>query len=44
MLVMDWHNKRSEEDVNQTTVEMEMNAMKKTPAQFNVEQLDSIPI
>ena len=44
MLVKDWHDKRAEEDLNQTTVEMEMKAMKKTLAQFNVEQLGNIPI
>ena len=44
MQVKDWHNKRVEEDLNQTTVEMEMKAMEKTLAQFNVEQLGNIPI
>ena len=44
MLVKDWHDKRAEEDLNQTTVEMEMKAMEKTPAQFNVEQLGNVLI
>ena len=44
MLVKDWHDKRAEEDLNQTTVEMEMKAMERTLAQFNMEQLGNIPI
>ena len=40
----DWHNKRAEEDLNQTMMEMEMKATEKTVAQFNVEQLGNIPI
>ena len=39
MLVKDWRDKRTEEDLNQITVEMELKAMEKTLAQFNVEQL-----
>ena len=44
MLVKDWRDKRTEEDLNQTMVEMELKAMEKTLAQFNVEQLGNIPI
>ena len=29
LLVKDWHNQRAEEDLNQTTVEMEMKAMER---------------
>jgi hypothetical protein len=42
--VKDRHNQRAEEELNQTTVEMEMKAMEKTLAQFKVEQLGDIPI
>jgi hypothetical protein len=44
LLVKDWHDQRAEEELNQTTVEMEMKAMEKTLALFNVEQLGDIPI
>jgi len=44
MLVKDWLDKRAEEDLNQTTVKMEMKAMEKTLAQINVKQLGNIPI
>ena len=29
LLVKDWHNQRAEEEINQTTVKMEMKAMEK---------------
>ena len=43
-LVKDWHDHRAEGELNQQTVEREIRAMEKTVANYNVEQLGSIPI
>jgi hypothetical protein len=42
--VRDWHNKRSEKQSNQESVEMKMRAMEKKLTKYNVEQLGDIPI
>jgi hypothetical protein len=44
LLVKEWHDKRSEEDLNALTVAMEIQAMEKKLAKYNVEQLREIPI
>jgi hypothetical protein len=38
-LVIKWHDKRAEEDLNALTVAMEMKAMEKKLTKYNVEQL-----
>ncbi len=43
-LVNEWHDKRSEEELNALTVAMEINAMEKKLAKYNVKQLGEIPI
>jgi beta-xylosidase len=43
-LVMDLHNHRLEEDLNQETVDREMRPMELTLAKYNVEQLGVTPI
>jgi hypothetical protein len=43
-LVKDWHDRRSEEELNHVSVEMEMKAMKKKLIKYNVEQLGNIPL
>jgi hypothetical protein len=41
-LVKDWHDRRSEEELNHVSVEMEMMAMEKKLIKYNVEQLGNI--
>jgi hypothetical protein len=43
-LVKDWHNKRSEKELNQESVEMEMRAMEKKLTKYNVERLGDMPL
>jgi hypothetical protein len=43
-LVKEWHEKRLEEELNALTVAMEIKAMEKKLAKYNVEQLGEIPI
>jgi hypothetical protein len=42
-LVKEWHDTRSEAELNDTTVEMEMKAMAKKLQRYNVEQLGELP-
>jgi hypothetical protein len=39
LLVKEWHDKRLEEELNTLTVAMEIKAMEKKLAKYNVEQL-----
>ncbi len=43
-MVKDWHNRRSEEELNYVSVEMEMKAMEKILTKYNMEQLWNIPL
>jgi hypothetical protein len=43
-LVRDWHNRRTEEELNHVTIEMEMKAMEKKLAKYNVARLGDIPL
>ncbi len=43
-MVKEWHDKRSEEELNALMVAMEIKAMEKKLAKYNVEQLREIPI
>ncbi len=43
-MVKEWHDKMSEEEPNTLTVAIEINAMEKKLAKYNVEQLREIPI
>jgi hypothetical protein len=43
-LVKDWHNRRSEEELNHVSVKMEMKAMEKKIIKYNVEELENIPL
>jgi hypothetical protein len=43
-LVKDWHDRRSEEELNHVSVKMEMKAMEKKLTKYNVEQLGNIPL
>jgi hypothetical protein len=43
-LVKEWHDKRSEEELNALTVAMEIKAMEEKQAKYSVEQLGEIPI
>jgi hypothetical protein len=43
-LVKDWHDRRSEKELNQESVEIEMKAMEKKLTKYNVEQLGDIPL
>jgi hypothetical protein len=43
-LVRDWHDRRTEEKLNHVLVEMEMKAMEKKLANYNVAQLGDIPL
>ncbi len=36
-MVRDWHDKRSEKELNQESVKMEMRAMEKKLTKYNVE-------
>ena len=44
LLVKDWHDQRTEKNLNQVMVEMDMHAMEKTLSLYNMEQLGDIPI
>ncbi len=44
LLVKEWHDKRSEEELNALMVAMEIKAMEKKLAKYNMEQLGEIPI
>jgi hypothetical protein len=43
-LVKDWHNRRSEGDLQQETIEMETKAIEKKLRRYNVEQLGEMPL
>jgi hypothetical protein len=43
-LVKERHNQRTEDELNSTTVEMELKAMEKKLGTYNVEQLGDIPV
>jgi hypothetical protein len=43
-LVKDWHDRRSEEELNHVSVKIEMKAMEKKLIKYNVEQLGNIPL
>jgi len=43
-LVKEWHSHRAEGELNQDTVKREIRSMEKSVANYNVEQLGSIPI
>lgn len=43
-LVKEWHNRRTEAELNQVSVEMEMKAMEKKLTKYNVERLGEMPI
>ncbi len=43
-MVRDWHNRRTEEELNHVTIEMEMKAMEKKLAKYNVARLGDIPL
>ena len=42
-MVKEWHDKRTEAELNQGTVKMEMKAMEKKLSKYNVEQLGELP-
>jgi hypothetical protein len=44
MLVKDWHDRHSEGDLRQETIEMETKSMEKKLRRYNVEQLEEIPL
>jgi hypothetical protein len=44
LLVKEWHDKRLEEELTALTVVMEIKAMEKKLAKYNMEQLGEIPI
>ena len=44
VLAKQWQDQRTEGELNQQTVEMELSAMEKTLAQYNVEQLGEMPV
>ncbi len=43
-LVKDWHNRCSEGDLQQGTIEMETKSMEKKLRRYNVEQLGEMPL
>jgi hypothetical protein len=43
-LVKDWHDRHSEGDLRQETIEMETKSMEKKLRRYNVEQLGEIPL
>ena len=43
-LVKEWHDTRTEDELNQQTVEMEMSAMEKKLRKYNVERLGELPV
>ncbi len=43
-MVKDWHDRRSEEELNHVSVEMEMKAMEKKLTKYNVDRLGNIPL
>jgi hypothetical protein len=44
LLVKEWHDRRTEAELNHLSVEMEMKAMEKKLTKYNVEQLGEMPI
>jgi hypothetical protein len=44
LLVRKWQHRRAEEEMNHVTVEMEMRAMEKKLAKYNVARLGDIPL
>ncbi len=42
-LVKEWHDKRTEAELNHGTVEMEMKAMEKKLSKYNMERLGELP-
>ncbi len=44
MLVKDWHDKRTEGDLNQAVADWEMKAMEAKLAKYNVDRLGEIPL
>jgi hypothetical protein len=44
MLVKNWHDRHSEGDLRQETIEVETNSMEKKLRRYNVEQLEEIPL
>jgi hypothetical protein len=44
MLVKDWHDRRSERDLRQETIEMETKSMEKKLRKYNVELLGEMPL
>jgi hypothetical protein len=42
-LVKDWHDQRTEKELNQAAVELEMKLIEKMIKQYNVEQLGDLP-
>jgi hypothetical protein len=42
-LVKEWHDKRTEAELNHGAVEMEMKAMEKKLSKYNMEQLGELP-
>jgi hypothetical protein len=43
LLVTEWHDRRTEEELNHISVEMEMKAMEKKLTKYNVERLGGMP-
>ncbi len=43
-LVREWHDSRSEEELNHVTIETKLKAMEKKLTKYNVEQLENIPL
>jgi hypothetical protein len=43
-LVKDWHNRMSEEELNNSSVEMKMKAMEKKINKYNMDLLGNIPL
>ncbi len=43
-MVKEWHDNRTEAELNHKTVEMEMKAMEKKLTKYNVERLGELPI
>ncbi len=42
-MVKEWHDKRTEAELNHKTAEMEMKAMEKKLSKYNVERLGELP-
>ncbi len=43
-MVKDWHNRMSEEELNNSSVEMKMKAMEKKINKYNMDLLGNIPL